>query len=101
MKENSVRDKTQTVYQFRKQGNEKADRLAKTGSPMSQSDSSLPLRNIKRLIYRKLQINSLPRLLHRIGVKDSAGRPLCHQDEMDGDYLRHFPIVLKFFVDNL
>ncbi|GFU87952.1 hypothetical protein TNCV_1335211 [Trichonephila clavipes] len=37
---------------------------------------------------------------HRIGVKDSACCPLCHQVEMDGDHLRHCPIVLKFFADN-
>ncbi|GFU17296.1 hypothetical protein TNCV_1855011 [Trichonephila clavipes] len=40
-------------------GNEK-DRLAKAGSLMSQPDSPLPLRNIQRLIYSKLEINSLP-----------------------------------------
>ncbi|GFW42042.1 hypothetical protein TNCV_1905001 [Trichonephila clavipes] len=38
-------------------GNEKADRLAKAGSLMSQSGSPLLLSNIKRLIYSKLQIN--------------------------------------------
>ncbi|GFV03091.1 hypothetical protein TNCV_471501 [Trichonephila clavipes] len=38
-------------------GNEKADRLAKAGSLMFQSDSPLPLRNIKIIIYSKLQIN--------------------------------------------
>ncbi|GFU16434.1 putative rna-directed dna polymerase from transposon bs [Trichonephila clavipes] len=38
-------------------GKEKADRLAKAGSLISQADSPLPLRNIKRLIYGKLQIN--------------------------------------------
>ncbi|GFX77618.1 putative RNA-directed DNA polymerase from transposon X-element [Trichonephila clavipes] len=51
----------QWIPRYRKiSGNEKTDRLAKAGSLMSQPDSSLPLRNIKRLIYSKLQINSLP-----------------------------------------
>ncbi|GFX59027.1 uncharacterized protein LOC103524116 [Trichonephila clavipes] len=36
-------------------GNEKADRLPKAGYLMSQPDSHLPLRNIKRLIYSKLK----------------------------------------------
>ncbi|GFX30092.1 uncharacterized protein TNCV_2618031 [Trichonephila clavipes] len=40
-------------------GNEKADRLAKAGSLMFQPDSPMLLRDIKRLIYCKLQINSL------------------------------------------
>ncbi|GFW42452.1 hypothetical protein TNCV_240491 [Trichonephila clavipes] len=40
-------------------GNEKAFRLAKAGSLMSQTDSLLPLRNIKRLIYNKMQTNSV------------------------------------------
>ncbi|GFW38769.1 putative rna-directed dna polymerase from transposon bs [Trichonephila clavipes] len=125
-------------------GNEKADRLAKTGSLMSQPDSPFPLRNIKRLIYSKLQINRVSQYsdaaagkmwsillnksgripcsqhrfvgvayfrlltgydyfqmyLHRFGVKDSACCPLGNQGEMEGDHLRHCPIVLKFFVDN-
>ncbi|XP_035225622.1 uncharacterized protein LOC118198128, partial [Stegodyphus dumicola] len=34
-------------------GNEQADRLAKSGSLMIQPDSSLPLRNIKRIINNK------------------------------------------------
>ncbi|GFT13261.1 hypothetical protein TNCV_4077151 [Trichonephila clavipes] len=38
------------------------------------------------------------RCLHRIGVKDSACYPLCHQVEMDGHHLRHCPIVLKSFL---
>ncbi|GFU51850.1 putative rna-directed dna polymerase from transposon bs [Trichonephila clavipes] len=108
---------------------------------MSQPDSPLSLRNIKRLIYSQLKINRvsqyggaaagkrwnvlrnksgripsslrrsvevacfrllagydyLQRHLHCIGVLDSACCPLCHQGEMDGDHLRHCPIVLKFF----
>ncbi|GFX36138.1 hypothetical protein TNCV_4216601 [Trichonephila clavipes] len=36
---------------------EKADRFSKAGSLVSQPNSPLPLRNIKRLIYSKLQIN--------------------------------------------
>ncbi|GFU51685.1 putative gag-pol polyprotein [Trichonephila clavipes] len=39
--------------------NEKADRLAKAGSLMSQLDSLLPLSNIKRLIYSKLHTNRI------------------------------------------
>ncbi|GFX39781.1 putative rna-directed dna polymerase from transposon bs [Trichonephila clavipes] len=38
-------------------GNEKADRLAKAGSLMSQPDAPLPLHNIKKLIYSKMYIN--------------------------------------------
>ncbi|GFT41542.1 hypothetical protein TNCV_3942901 [Trichonephila clavipes] len=40
-------------------GNEKADRLAKAGSLVSQPDFPLPLHNIIRLIYSKLQINRI------------------------------------------
>ncbi|GFV71051.1 putative rna-directed dna polymerase from transposon bs [Trichonephila clavipes] len=40
-------------------GNEKADRLAEAGSLMTPPDSPLPPRNVKRLIYSKLRINSL------------------------------------------
>ncbi|GFU87930.1 hypothetical protein TNCV_1335001 [Trichonephila clavipes] len=38
------------------------------------------------------------RQLHQ--VKDSACFLLLPQGEMDGDHLRHCPIVFKFFVDN-
>ncbi|GFW12013.1 putative rna-directed dna polymerase from transposon bs [Trichonephila clavipes] len=38
-------------------GNKQADRPTKVGSLMSHPDSSLPLGNIKIIIYSKLQIN--------------------------------------------
>ncbi|GFT56423.1 RNase H domain-containing protein [Trichonephila clavipes] len=64
--------------------NKKAYGLAKAGSFMTQPDSPFPLRNIKRLILNMMM--QLQRHLHRIGVKDSACCPLCHQGEMDGDH---------------
>ncbi|GFU25018.1 hypothetical protein TNCV_1733611 [Trichonephila clavipes] len=39
-------------------GNEKADKLAKAGSLMSQPESPLPLRNIKGIIYSELKIST-------------------------------------------
>ncbi|GFW60749.1 hypothetical protein TNCV_570951 [Trichonephila clavipes] len=77
-------------------GNEKADKLTKAGSLMSQPDSALSLRNIKRIVYSKLQINSL----YGDATADSACCPQCHQGEMEGDHLRHFPNVSQLFVDN-
>ncbi|GFX43702.1 hypothetical protein TNCV_4109821 [Trichonephila clavipes] len=52
--------------------------LAKAGSPMSQPDSPLPLRNIKKsftvnckLIEPPCMVMRLQKHLHRIGVRDS------------------------------
>ncbi|GFW60742.1 hypothetical protein TNCV_570881 [Trichonephila clavipes] len=64
--------------------------------------SSLP-RSVGVACFRLLTGHDYSqRHLHRIGVKDSACCPLCYQGEMSGDHthLRHFPIVLKCFVDN-
>ncbi|GFT37255.1 putative gag-pol polyprotein [Trichonephila clavipes] len=62
--------------------------------------SSLP-RSVGVACYHLLTGHDyLQRHLHCIGVKDSACCPLCHYGEMDGDHLRHCPIVLKNFVDN-
>ncbi|GFU25019.1 hypothetical protein TNCV_1733621 [Trichonephila clavipes] len=41
----------------------------------------------------------LQKNLYRIGVKGSACCPLFHQGDMDDDYLRCYPVGLKFLED--
>ncbi|GFV67034.1 hypothetical protein TNCV_357191 [Trichonephila clavipes] len=72
----------------------------RTPLPIVLTTTPMGGRLSSRQIKRASRSYTLQRHLHRIGVKDSACCPLCHQGEMDDDHLRHCSIVVKFFVDN-